>query len=266
VQIRRNKKHLFGPGVFLVPLALMLVAPQAAAAADESNWQEQPAVDTSSVPGNAQLGEVEQRLIDNLSAETLANFNLFIYIDKAEDGAFAQRMVVFEKTDTGSLVPLYDWRVSTGRERDEIDPHGRRESTATPRGFFEFDPKRMYIDHSSSQWDEAMPYAMFFSWKPGGHDTGLAIHGTPDENYDELGSPASAGCIRLSMENARVLFDLVHAQGGPAPKLAYLNDSSVSSEGLLLHDPEGRLQLTDGYSALVLVDDYAPGERVSSLY
>jgi len=214
------------------------------------------------------IDTAKQHLYDSLSADTLANFNLFIYVDKAQDGPFAQRMYVFEKMDSGDLAPLYDWPVSTGREGDETDPHGEAQSTVTPRGFFELDPKRMYVDHTSSQWDEAMPYAMFFSWKPGGHDTGLAIHGTPEDNDNALGSRASAGCIRLSLENAHTLFDLVRSGfRGPVPKLAYLDgESQVSSEGLLVHDADGRLKLTDGYSVLVLVDDYAPEQRVSSLY
>src|SRR5438046_28986 len=41
---------------------------------------------------------VAQRLNDSLSREMFGNFNLFIYIDKAERGPFGQRMFVFEKT------------------------------------------------------------------------------------------------------------------------------------------------------------------------
>jgi hypothetical protein len=40
----------------------------------------------------------------------------------------------------------------------------------------------------------------------------------------------------------------------------------VSSEGLLRHDPEGQLEIADGYSVLVFVDDFAGEDRVSSLY
>jgi lipoprotein-anchoring transpeptidase ErfK/SrfK len=230
---------------------------------------ETPAVaDGSAIAVDAGLDLVKHHLYDNLSVETLANFNLFVYVDKAQEGSLAQRMYVFEKTDSGDLAMIHDWPVSTGRESDETDPHGRAQSTVTPRGFFELDPKRMYVDHVSSQWDEAMPYAMFFSWKPGGHDTGLAIHGTPEGNYTALGSRASAGCIRLSLENAHTLFDLVQSRfHSPTPKLAYLDgDRQVSSEGLLLHEPDGKLKMTDGYSVLVLVDEYVPEQRVSALY
>lgn len=250
-------------------LALCIAAtPLAGSAFAQGLLQEQVTQSDLGVPANANGERAKQRLYDSLSAESLANFKLFIYVDKAVDGPLAQRMYVFEKMDSGDLATLYDWPVSTGREGDETDAHGHAQSTATPRGFFEIDTKRMYVDHTSSQWDEAMPYAMFFSWKPGGHNTGLAIHGTPEGNYQALGSRASAGCIRLATENAQTLFDLIQSRfRAPTPKLAYLdNDSQVSSEGLLLHEPDGKLKMSDGYSVLVLVDDYSPEQRVSSLY
>jgi hypothetical protein len=209
---------------------------------------------------------VAQRLNDNLSREMFGSFGLFIYIDKAERGPFAQRMFVFEKSGD-NLALLYDWPVSTGRESLERDAHGHLESTITPVGYYELDPKRLYVDHVSSQWAEDMPYAMFFDWKPNGHDTGLAIHGAAGDAADALGTRASAGCIRISDENAQTLFGLVHDQfQGPVPKLAYLDGESISSEGFLLHDQEGQLKFGNGYSVLVFVDDYVGDSRVSSLF
>ncbi|HEX3432046.1 MAG TPA: L,D-transpeptidase [Rhizomicrobium sp.] len=210
---------------------------------------------------------VVQRLNDNLSREMFGNFNVFIYIDKAERGPFAQRMFVFEKTGD-NLALLYNWAVSTGREDLERDAHGHLQSTITPVGYYEFDPKRLYVDHVSSQWNEEMPYAMFFDWKPNGHDTGLAIHGVVGAGADALGTRASAGCVRISEENAHTLFDLVHGEfGGQAPKIAYLDGAgNVSSEGFLLHDPDGQLKFRDGYSALVVVDDFVGDTQVSAAY
>jgi lipoprotein-anchoring transpeptidase ErfK/SrfK len=49
-----------------------------------------------------------------------------------------------------------------------------------------------------------MPFAIFYS----GH---YAIHGT--DQINRLGRPASAGCVRLHPDNARVLFDMVRAEG-----------------------------------------------------
>lgn len=210
-----------------------------------------------------------KRLGDNLSREMLANFNLFIYINKAGSGPLAQRMYVFAKNDKGELSMLYDWPVSTGRDSIEPDANGHLQSTVTPRGFFELDAARFYEEHTSGQWNEPMPYAMFFNWKPNGHDTGLAIHGTTDENVSELGKPASAGCVRLSLENARTLFDLIRTEfrSPDTPQLAYLDgNSNVSSEGLLLHDQQGQLQLADGYSVVVAIDDYGGQSTVASAF
>jgi hypothetical protein len=50
-----------------------------------------------------------------------------------------------------------------------------------------------------------MPHAIFFTKK------GHAIHGTLDEK--NLGNAASHGCVRLSRENAKTLFELVKATG-----------------------------------------------------
>jgi lipoprotein-anchoring transpeptidase ErfK/SrfK len=256
-----------GLGIIAAIGFLPFAAPAVASTASplDSVDQGQVAADLGS---QAQLDAVAQRLKDSLTPEMLTNFRLFLYVNKAESGPSAQRMYVFEKTEDGELSPLYAWPVSTGRERVEIDPHGHVETSVTPLGYFELDPQRQFVDHASSQWNEAMPYAMFFNWKPNGHNTGLAIHGTPDENADALGTPASAGCVRLSLENARRLFSLVRSQfRGPAPELAYLDgDEGVSSEGLLLHDPRGRLLMADGYSVLVVIDDDRGEDRVTSLY
>lgn len=234
----------------------------------QSSWFASAPQSDQQSPGDPRFDEVALRLEASLSDEMLTNFNLFIYVDKSETGPLAQRMYVFEKTPDNDLVLLYDWSVSTGRERFERDVHGHVQSSFTPRGYFEIDPKRLYADHASAEWDEAMPYAMFFNWKPNGHQTGLAIHGTAEDGESALGTRASAGCVRLSLDNAHTLFDLVRSQlRGPTPKLAYLDgDSEVSSEGLFVHGSTGRLQLADGYPVLVVVDDYGGENRVTSLY
>lgn len=50
-----------------------------------------------------------------------------------------------------------------------------------------------------------MPHSIFFT------DAGSAIHSS--RATGRLGSPASHGCIRLSPANARILFNLVQAEG-----------------------------------------------------
>jgi lipoprotein-anchoring transpeptidase ErfK/SrfK len=51
-----------------------------------------------------------------------------------------------------------------------------------------------------------MPFTIFYD----GH---YGIHGTTD--VKKLGQPASAGCIRLHPDNAKILFEMV-TERGPA--------------------------------------------------
>ncbi len=109
--------------------------------------------------------------------------NVLVTINKS-----TQRMIVFAD---GEL--LYDWPVSTGRA-------GRD----TPSG--EYRAFRMEKDHYSKEWDDApMPHSIFFT------RVGHAIHGSYETA--KIGSPASAGCVRLAPENAEKLFALVEEQG-----------------------------------------------------
>jgi hypothetical protein len=252
----RRRRTLAAAG--LCAAVLFSGGAQAQPALSESSAQETtldtPAVDL-----------VAQRVSASLPREMSANFNLFIYIDKAERGPFAQRMFVFETTG-GTLALRYDWPVSTGRESLERDAHGHLQSSITPVGYFELDPRRMFENHVSSQWNEEMPYAMFFDWKPNGHQTGLAIHGVVGGESDTLGTPASAGCVRISEQNARTLFDFVrNAFRAPVPEISYPEGSrNVGTGGFLLHDPDGRLKIRDGYSALIVVDNYIGESQASS--
>jgi hypothetical protein len=112
-----------------------------------------------------------------------ARADILIYVDKA-----AQKMTV-----TVDGQERYRWKVSTGMAAYD-----------TPDG--KFQAFRMERDHFSREWDDApMPYSIFFTQE------GHAIHGSYDVKH--LGHPVSHGCVRLSKENAAVLFDLVKEQG-----------------------------------------------------
>jgi len=82
-------------------------------------------------------------------------------------------------------VVLYQWPVSTARR-----------GKTTPRGRFTAEFLSRY--HKSSRYNNApMPYSVFFHGN-------YAVHGT--DQISRLGSPASAGCVRLHPDNAAVLF------------------------------------------------------------
>jgi lipoprotein-anchoring transpeptidase ErfK/SrfK len=88
--------------------------------------------------------------------------------------------------------PAHSWPVSTARA-----------GKVTPTGLYSV--QSMVPMHYSTLYDNApMPWSIFFSGN-------YAIHGTTQT--DRLGTPASAGCVRLHPDNARTLYDLVQSHG-----------------------------------------------------
>lgn len=154
-----------------------------------------------------------------LLAAPAAYAGVTITIDKS-----AQRMSV-----AVDGVQRYSWAVSTGRAGRE-----------TPDG--SFTAFRMEADHYSKEWDDApMPHSIFFTKQ------GHAIHGSYDTK--KLGSPASAGCVRLAPANAATLFALVKEQGllttkvmisGEEPSPAVVARHSREAPGRPMRlDPDG---------------------------
>lgn len=93
--------------------------------------------------------------------------------------------------DLGGQKPIV-WPVSTARA-GKITPKGR------------WTAKWLSKDHRSSRYNNApMPYSIFY-------DGNFAIHGTTQ--VDKIGTPASAGCVRLHPDNAAILFHLAEQVG-----------------------------------------------------
>ena len=209
------------------------------------------------------------RLKAALSPDLLNNFDLFLYVSKASSGPLAQRMYVFKKRPGGALNLAYDWAASTGREKHETNARGRASFTATPAGYYQLDPKRMYRRYRSYSWDQPMPNAMFFNWERQGLQTGLAIHAAEGENISKLGQQRnSAGCIHLSPENAEILQTLIRANyRGQTPRFAYNRTTrTMSNKGALMYDREGNLRTADGYRVLIFIEDYGGKDMVAALF
>jgi hypothetical protein len=220
-------------------------------------------------PSAAELAAVTQHLRDSLTQEMLANFELFLFVSKAEGSTAAgQRMYVFQKQNSGDLVLLHNWPVSTGREKIEFAPDGTKQPSFTPSGYYELDANRMYVHHYSGQWRQPMPYAMFFNWENHGYQTGLAIHSATGDDIGLLGTRASAGCVRLAPENARVLFSLIkNNYKGLMPKFAYdKRTATMANNGVLLHTTDGRLEMAEGYKVLVFIENYGGENVVAALF
>jgi hypothetical protein len=229
---------------------------------------EPPAPPKSAGPSTtAEIDRVQERLKDSLTSEMFDHFDLFLYVSKADKGPWAQHMFVFQKTGK-TLALLYDWPVSTGREKVEYNEGGDRLPSFTPRGYYELDPHRFYVHYTSMQWGEKMPYAMFFNWEKDGMPSGLAIHGAVGGDIGLLGERASAGCIRLAPENAARLQSLIRSKyEGLVPEFAYdKKTATISNDGLMLHDRDGRLELAKGYKVLVFIENYGGENVVAALF
>ena len=120
-------------------------------------------------------------------------------------------------------VPKVVVSVSISQQKMTVKILGRQEivwpvSTArpgkiTPIGSWQ--PKWLSKNHKSSLYNNApMPYSIFFN----GH---YAIHGTTQ--IDKIGSPASAGCVRLHPDNAAILFNLTKQVGLSSVKIEINN-------------------------------------------
>lgn len=91
---------------------------------------------------------------------------------------------------------LFEWPVSTARQ-----------GKVTPVGTWN-GAQWLSRHHRSSLYNNApMPFAIFYNGN-------YAIHGT--DQISRLGRPASAGCVRLHPDHARILFDMVRAEGKDA--------------------------------------------------
>jgi lipoprotein-anchoring transpeptidase ErfK/SrfK len=99
----------------------------------------------------------------------------------------SQEMKVYHE---GRLI--YTWDVSTAKA-GKITPAGT------------YSPEFLSRNHRSRRYNNApMPFAIFY-------DGNYAIHGT--DQIKRLGQPASHGCVRLHPDNAKILFEMVKAEG-----------------------------------------------------
>lgn len=136
-----------------------------------------------------------------LRARVSYSDRLTIIVNKAEFGTSptAQQMNVYLD---GALV--YTFPVSTGRERPEHSKSGKDYFSSTPVGDFRIQWRAK--NWFSQTWLAPMPYAQFFNG-------GVAIHATVPSHYKALGHRDSGGCVRLKLENAEIMWNLVDQVG-----------------------------------------------------
>jgi hypothetical protein len=107
---------------------------------------------------------------------------------------------------------------------------------------------------------------MFFNWVHNGSQTGLAIHSATGRYVAQLGRRASAGCIHLSPQAARTLFNLIRSQyQGAMPRFVIDNDGTMNNDGLVLRDADGRQQFARGYKVLVFIENYGGRNVIAAM-
>jgi len=154
----------------------------------------------------AQVPVVAARLATRAPRELYPYFDLYLYVSKAARGLWAQRMFVFRKDETNTLVFEETFAVSTGRERHE------QYFTWTPPGIFALDPNRFYRITYSAKWrNAAMPWAMFLDYSYRTKMSGVALHAATRGLVKNLGKRASGGCVRLPPDRAESLFGRIQA-------------------------------------------------------
>lgn len=222
-----------------------------------------PGVAPSS-PDAADMTDPATRMLASLPDDVEPYFDLFLYVSKAEAGPIAQHMFVYRRAADRSLELVFDWPVSTGREKREKTPSGRKTFTHTPEGSFKLDPKRFHKLWKSRAWNADMPWTMFYDLIENGGMSGLAVHAAGKGKISQLGRRASGGCIRLAPENAQYLFKWIQKEyAGFVPVFA-MEGNSTNTRGEPMRNPDGSIKLTHGYKVLLHVEDYA-GVHVPAL-
>jgi lipoprotein-anchoring transpeptidase ErfK/SrfK len=204
------------------------------------------------------------RMLNSTPDEIEGYFDLYLYISKASAGPIAQHMFVYERGVDGAMTLKYDWPVSTGREKRERTPSGRKTFTSTPIGIFKLDPNRFHKNWRSRAWNADMPWTMFLDAIENGGMSGIAIHAAGRGKISQLGRRASGGCIRLAPDNAQTLFNTIRkSYAGLVPVFA-MDGNSTSVIGDAARLVDGSLELTYGYRVMLFIEDYA-GEHLPTL-
>lgn len=204
------------------------------------------------------------RILSGTPDDVEGYFDLYLYVSKAAAGPIAQHMFVYERGIDGSMTLRYDWPVSTGREKKERTPSGRKTFTSTPVGIFKLDPNRFHKLWRSRAWNADMPWTMFLDTIENGGMSGIAIHAAGRGKISQLGRRASGGCIRLAPENAETLFKKIRkSHAGLVPVFA-MNGDSTNLVGEPARLEDGSVELTYGYRVMLFIEDYA-GEHLPTL-
>lgn len=212
-------------------LTLFLALPVTASQATTHTFEVAYDENSSSLVAVQELGTEPQLTATH---EDLSRAHIVAVINKSPMGSTTQTMRVYVD---GTL--MYEWKVSTGREKQEVAKSGRAYLTTTPVGYFR--PTKLEVNHYSQTWKADMPHAVFFNG-------GIAAHATT--HIEQLGKRASGGCVRLAPENAKAFFDLVNAE-------AVKSVQKINRAGQNVVDTKGNPVLVPARDVLIIVENHA---------
>lgn len=163
------------------------------------------------------------------------DFDVVAVVNKAITGSAAQTLTLYEKGEKTQIV-----YVSTGREKWEVTPSGKKTFTSTPLGMFK--PFRLVKDYVSKQWKAPMNYSVFFKG-------GVALHAANPGAVEKLGHRASAGCVRLHPDFAPIIFEKIKSTAtGRLVPMVSLNTGDQQ------YDAQGKPIMIPEYNSLIIVE------------
>ncbi len=141
-----------------------------------------------------------------------------------------QRLTLTDKAGV-----LYKWKISSAGG-----------GYVTPVGIYK--PQWTERMHYSKQYyNSPMPYSVFFH-------KGYAVHGT--SAVGRLGRPASHGCMRLRIANAKKFYNLVNKHGKGLTKIT-VRGTPPSSPMVRDHRPRRRYQASPSYQPFGFFSAYS---------
>lgn len=175
-------------------------------------------------PLRVQLPRDGRRVVDDVLADRV-NEAVSQGSRRVEVPLETDRADVTDEFDDAMVVELESRRLryfSQGQEKGVWDVAVGRAARPTPTGEFEVGEMRRYptwVNPAPDGWGAGMPAVVgpgesnplgvrAINWnRPGGGDTLIRVHGTPDVHT--IGSAASNGCVRMRNSEVRELFDMV---------------------------------------------------------
>ena len=143
---------------------------------------------------------------ETVSDPTLG-YRVIALVDKSAPGKSntAQSIHIFAwRAETQSFEFFDKWNVSTGVELPYYKANKFVSNRVTRAGYYR--SELLSAGYVSKSYHEAMPYSVFYD-----RAYGTAIHATHAGAYKRLGTRASMGCTRLTLEHAKTFYELIQS-------------------------------------------------------